>query len=49
MGGMGLIFTPVLVRHLLSSPGLRDVLSPPGPMTGTSWTHKCFKQCYWKI
>ena len=33
MGGMGLIFTPVLVRRLLGPPGLSR------PMTGTSWTH----------
>ena len=32
MGGMGLIFTPVLVRHLLGSLGLS------GPMTSTFWT-----------
>ena len=32
MGGMGLIFTPVLVRCLLGPPGL-------GPMISTSWTH----------
>ena len=31
MGGMGLIFTPVLVRCLLSHLGLSR------PMTGTSW------------
>ena len=31
MGGMGLIFTPVLVRR-------PPVLS--GPMTSTSWTHR---------
>ena len=33
MGDMGLIFTPVLVRHLLDSLGLS------GPITGISWTH----------
>ena len=32
MRGMGLIFTPVLVRCLLGPPGLS------GPMTSTSWT-----------
>ena len=30
MGGMGLIFIPVLVRHLLG---------PPGLSIGLSWTH----------
>ena len=33
MGGMGLIFTPVLVRHLLGPTGLS------WPMTSSSWTH----------
>ena len=33
MGGMGLIFTPVLVRRLIDPPGLSR------PMTSTSWTH----------
>ena len=33
MGGMDLIFTFALVRHLLGPPGL------PGHMTSTSWTH----------
>ena len=33
MGGMDLIFTPVLVRHLLDPPGLCE------PMTSTSWIH----------
>ena len=33
MGGMGLIFTPVLVRHLLGPLGLS------GPMTSTSRIH----------
>ena len=37
MGGMGLIFTPVLVRCLLGPP----VLS--GPVTSTSWTLRCSK------
>ena len=43
MGGMGLIFTPVLVRRLLSP----SVLS--GPMTSTSWTHSYSKQSYWNV
>ena len=43
MGGMGLIFTPVLVRRLLSP----SVLS--GPMTSTSWTHSYSKQSNWKV
>ena len=34
MGGMGLIFTPVLVRHLLGPLGLS------GPMTSTFRTHR---------
>ena len=33
MGGMGLIFTPVLVRRLLGPLGLSR------PMTSISWTH----------
>ena len=33
MEGMGLEFTPVVVRRLLSP------LSMFGPMAGTSWTH----------
>ena len=33
MGGMGLIFIPVLVICLLDHSGLSR------PMTGTSWTH----------
>ena len=33
MGGMGLIFMPVLVRCLLGPLGLS------GPMTSNSWTH----------
>ena len=33
MGGMGLIFTPVLVRRLLGPPGLSR------PMTNSSWPH----------
>ena len=43
MGGMGLIFTPVLVRHLLGP------LSFSRPMTSTSWTHSYSKQSYWKV
>ena len=35
MGVMGLIFTPVLVRRLLGSPGL----SRPTCMTSSSLTH----------
>ena len=35
---MGLIFTPVLVRHLLVPPGLS------GLMTSTCWTHGTSKQ-----
>ena len=38
MGDMGLIFTPVLVRHLLGPPGLSR------PMTSISWTHSYSKQ-----
>ena len=34
MGDMDLIFTPVLVRHLLGPPGLS------WPMTSTSWIHR---------
>ena len=33
MGGMDLIFTPVLVRYLIGHLGLSR------PMTSTSWTH----------
>ena len=33
MGGVGLIFTPVLVTYVLGPLGLS------GPMTRTSWTH----------
>ena len=33
MGGMGLIFTPVLMRRLLGPPDLSR------PMTSSSWTH----------
>ena len=33
MGGIGMILTPVLVRHLLGPLGLS------GPMTSTSWTY----------
>ena len=40
MGGMGLIFTPVLVRRLLGPLGLS------GSMTSTSWTHSYSKQSY---
>ena len=42
MGGMGLIFTPVLVRHPLGPPGLY------GPMTSSSRTHSYSKQSHWK-
>ena len=41
MEGVGLIFTPVLVRCLLRPP----VLS--GPITSTSWTHSYSKQSNW--
>ena len=34
MEGMGLKFTPVVVRRLLGP------LSMFGPMAGTSWTHR---------
>ena len=37
MGGMGLIFTPVLVRYLLGLLGLF------GPMTSTLWTPRWFQ------
>ena len=37
MEGMGLILTPVLVRHLLGFLGLSR------PMTSTFWTHETFK------
>ena len=40
---MGLIFTPVLMRHLLGPPGLS------GPMASTSWTHRCSKQSFWRV
>ena len=43
MGDKGLIFTPVLVRHLLVPLGLF------GPTTNTSWTHTYFKQSHWKV
>ena len=33
MGGIDLIFTPVLVRRLIGPPGLSR------PMTSTSWAH----------
>ena len=41
MGGMGLIFTPVLVRRLIGPPGLSR------PMTSGSWTHSYSKQSNW--
>ena len=43
MGGMSLIVTTVLVRHLLSP----SVLS--GPMTSISWTHDYSKQSNWNV
>ena len=43
MGGMGLIFTPVLVRCLLGPPGLS------GLMTSTSRAHRTSKQSCWKL
>ena len=43
MGGMGLIFTPVLVRRLIGPPGLLR------PMTSTSWTHSYSKQSNWVL
>ena len=43
MGGMGLIFTPALVRHLLGPLGLSRL------MTSTSWTHGISKQSCWKL
>ena len=39
--GMGLIFTPVLVRRLLGPPGLS------GLMTSTSWTHETPSNPVW--
>ena len=41
MGGMGLIFTPVLVRRLIGPPGLSR------PMTSTSWTATPNSQIGW--
>ena len=43
MGGMGLIFTPVLVRSLIGPPGLSR------PMTSTSWTHGYSEQSNWMV
>ena len=43
MGGTGLIFIPVLVRHLLGPPNLSR------PMTSRSWSHSYSKQSNWKI
>ena len=43
MGGMGLIFTPVLVRRLLGPPGLSR------PMTSSSSTRSYSKQFNWKV
>ena len=43
MGGMGLIFTPVLVKRLIGPPGLSR------PMTSTSWTHSYSKQSNWTV
>ena len=43
MGGMGLIFTPVLVRSLIGPPGLSR------PMTNGSWTHSYSKQSNWVV
>ena len=43
MGGISLIFTPVLVTHLLGHPGLS------GPMTGISRTHGASKQSCWQL
>ena len=43
MGGMDLIFTPVLVRRLIGPPGLS------GPVTGTSWTHSYSKRSNWVV
>ena len=43
MGGMGPIFTLVLVRCLLGPLGLS------GPMTCTSWTHRTSKQSCWRL
>ena len=38
MGGMGLKMVPMLVRHLLGSPGLS------GPIAGAFWTHDYSKK-----
>ena len=43
MGGVGLIFTPMLVTRLLGHPGLS------GPMNGTSWTHGTSKLSRWQL
>ena len=43
MGSVGLIFTLVLVRHLIGPPGLSR------PMTSSSWTHSYSKQSNWKV
>ena len=43
MGGMGLIFTTVLVRHRIGPLGLS------GPITTNSWTHRYSKQSNWKV
>ena len=43
MGGMGLIFTPVLVRRLMGPPGLFR------PMNSTSRTHSYSKQSNWMV
>ena len=43
MGGMSLIFTPVLVTHLLGPPGLS------GLTISTSWTHGTSKQSCWRL
>ena len=43
MGGMGLIFTPLLVGYLLGPPDLSR------PMTSGSWTHSYSKQSNWRV
>ena len=43
MGGMGLIFTPVLVRRLIGPPGLSR------PMTNGSWAHGYSEQSNWVV
>ena len=43
MAGMGVIFTPLLVRHLLGPLGLS------GSMTSTSWIHSYSKESFWKV